>query len=94
MTSIQQRLYTQHISTTGTSNENDGCWAHLSPRMRVKLTSSPTCGSNNTKNKKGRRVALMSDILKVQVSGSERLSVGKETVLIEILNHPAPFILV
>ena len=65
---VDQILYstktinTQHISTIGTSLNR--CWAHLSPRVRVELTSSPVYGGIITKGKKGRRVTLMSDILR------------------------------
>ena len=45
-------------------NSLHGCWAHLSPRVRMGLTSSPTIGGG-TKTKMGRRVVLISDILKV-----------------------------
>ena len=55
------------MSTCTIDTSLDGCWAHLSPRVRVALTSSPTFGKKEKKSKwkiKGRRVALMSDILR------------------------------
>ena len=74
----------QQVSTIGISLDGcwHYCWAHLSPRVRVGLTSSPTHGIRiSNRKRKGRRVALMSDILKIyEVLDSRELS-------IEILNH-------
>ena len=39
--------------------------AHLSPRLRVGLESSPTFGGGIVKSKMGRRVVLISDILEL-----------------------------
>ena len=58
---------TQHISTIDIRSL-DGLWTHPSPRGRVLLTSPPEQGKSKKKFKKaskGRRVVLMSDILKV-----------------------------
>ena len=78
------KAYTQHISTIGTSL--NWCWAHLSPRVRVWLTSLPTYEINQKTCEWGVRVALMSDILKVSAKRSW------DSSCVEVLNHPTPFI--
>ena len=57
----------------------DGHLAHLSPRVRVGLTSSPRYGPRAVAEFEmtitiGRRVSLMSDILNVSESGLDSLS--------------------
>ena len=56
---------TQHISEIGTLL--DGYEAHLSPRLRVLLTSSPVYGINGQRSRmRGTREELMSDIVLVK----------------------------
>ena len=66
--------------------------SHLSPRMRMELTSSPTSGGHQgTKPKPGRRVALMSDIFEGFLGEALDLR-WKETEYLKYCNHPTAFI--
>ena len=62
---------------------------HLSPRVRVWLTSSPTYGKRKSPNR-GRRVPLMSDVFKGFCEVLDDSS-WEGNWVIEILNHPTTF---
>ena len=86
---------THHMSTIniGTHHLMDaGGGAHLSPRMRVALTSSPTWGGHQgTKPRPGRQVAMMSDIFWKFLLKSKVLD-SRWGVLKLFDTHPTPFI--